>query len=174
MDTGELVSDKLILGLVKERVSAADCEHGYLLDGFPRNIPQAEGMQKAGIDIDYAVEIQVDDEEIIKRISGRRAHLASGRTYHIVFKPPQAAGKDDLTGEALVQRDDDKEETVKKRLQVYREQTTPLIAYYTAMSDQGKLKYLTFNGMFDMHQVAENIISALSDQPQVKTVNSDP
>jgi len=161
MAAGELVSDALILGLVKERVAAADCEQGYLFDGFPRTIPQAEAMQKAGIDIDYVVEIEVDDEEIIKRMSGRRAHLASGRTYHTLFKPPQEADKDDLTGEPLIQREDDKEATVKKRLQVYHQQTAPLLGYYTAMDAEGRLKYLKFNGMLDMDQIAADIKAAL-------------
>ena len=161
MDAGELVSDELILGLVKERVSEADCENGYLFDGFPRTIPQAEGMQKAGIDVEYIVEIQVDDDEIVRRMSGRRVHLASGRTYHIKFNPPKEVDKDDLTGEALVQRDDDKEETVKKRLQVYHEQTAPLIGYYSELSYKDELQYLKFDGKSDVDNVSQEILSAL-------------
>ncbi len=161
MDAGELVSDALILRLVKERIAKADCRHGYLFDGFPRTLPQAEGMQDVGIEIDYVIEIQLADEEIVKRMSGRRSHLASGRTYHVVFNPPKEADKDDLTGEPLVQRDDDKEETVKKRLQVYHEQTAPLIAYYSAMSAEDRLQYLRFNGMSDVNELAEEITAAL-------------
>ncbi len=126
MDAGGLVSDELILGLVKERISENDCANGYLFDGFPRTIAQANGMAAMGIEVDYVVEIKVEDEPIVKRMSGRRAHLASGRTYHVEFNPPKVEGKDDVTGEDLVQRDDDKEETVKKRLDVYHEQTSPL------------------------------------------------
>jgi adenylate kinase len=131
MDAGELVSDDLILELVKERVSQEDCHNGYLFDGFPRTIAQAEGMKRNGIVVEYVIELQVDDEEIIKRMSGRRIHPGSGRTYHVEFNPPRQEGKDDVTGEPLVQRDDDKEETVRKRLQVYHEQTSPLIEYYS-------------------------------------------
>ncbi len=132
MDAGELVSDELILGLVKERIAAPDCAEGFLFDGFPRTIAQAEALKEQGIGIDYVVEIAVDDDEIIRRMSGRRVHLASGRTYHIVFNPPKIPGKDDPTGEDLVQRDDDQEAVVKNRLSVYHEQTEPLIAYFCA------------------------------------------
>jgi adenylate kinase len=132
MDAGGLVSDDIILGLVKERLSAADCAKGYLLDGFPRTIPQAEGMREMGIHVDYVVEIDVSDEEIIRRMGGRRVHLASGRTYHVVFNPPKVEGKDDETGEDLIQRVDDQEETVRKRLGVYHEQTAPLVEFYAA------------------------------------------
>lgn len=161
MDAGELVSDELILALVKERVGEADCEHGYLFDGFPRTIAQAEGMQKMGIAVDSIVEIRVDDQEIIKRMSGRRAHLASGRTYHIIFNPPKEEGIDDVSGEPLVQRDDDKEETVKKRLEVYHQQTSPLIDFYSKKSAETELKYLKFNGMLEVEVVRDEIISAL-------------
>ena len=130
MDAGGLVPDDVIIGLVKERIKEADCKKGFLFDGFPRTIPQADAMKAAGVDIDAVVDVDVPDAEIIKRMSGRRAHLASGRTYHVIFNPPKVAGKDDVTGEALVQRDDDKEETVKKRLDVYHSQTEPLIGYY--------------------------------------------
>ena len=130
MDSGALVSDDIIIGMVKERITDPDCQKGFLFDGFPRTIPQADAMKAAGIKLDFVLEIAVDDSEIIERMSGRRVHLPSGRTYHIKFNPPKVAGKDDVTGEDLIQRDDDKEETVKKRLDVYHLQTEPLIAYY--------------------------------------------
>src|SRR6476620_612431 len=130
MDSGALVSDDIIIGLVQERLKLPDCAKGYLFDGFPRTIPQAEAMRKARVAIDYVLEIDVPAEEIIVRMSGRRAHLASGRTYHVKFNPPKVEGKDDVTGEPLVQRDDDREETVKKRLDVYQAQTRPLVEFY--------------------------------------------
>ncbi|MBI5007124.1 MAG: adenylate kinase [Nitrosomonadales bacterium] len=137
MDAGGLVSDDIIINLVKERIKEADCAKGFLFDGFPRTLPQAEAMKQAGVAMDYVVEVDVPDAEIIKRMSGRRVHTASGRTYHIVFNPPKVAGKDDVTGEDLVQRPDDSEETVKKRLEVYHQQTKPLVEYYTAWSKSG-------------------------------------
>lgn len=140
MDGGGLISDEIIINLVKERIKEADCANGFLFDGFPRTIPQAQAMKDAGVEIDYVVEIDVKDEEIIKRMSGRRAHLASGRTYHVIFNPPKVAGKDDVTGEDLVQRPDDAEETVIKRLNVYHEQTKPLVQYYTAWAATGDTK----------------------------------
>ena len=140
MDAGGLVSDDIIINLVKERIKEADCAKGFLFDGFPRTLPQAEAMKQAGVAIDYVVEVDVPDNEIIKRMSGRRVHTASGRTYHVVFNPPKVQGKDDVTGEDLVQRPDDAEETVKKRLSVYHEQTKPLVAYYTAWSKSGEAK----------------------------------
>lgn len=163
MDAGELVPDELILGLVKERVGQDDCARGCLFDGFPRTLGQAEAMQREGIAIDCVVEIVVDDDEIVKRLSGRRSHPASGRTYHVVFNPPRQPGLDDLTGEALVQREDDKEETVKKRLQVYREQTAPLISYYQGQAaiDANALRYLRFDGVGAVDELQKNIISAL-------------
>ena len=130
MDSGALVSDEIILGLVKERIAEPDCNNGFLFDGFPRTVPQAEALKIDRVTIDHVVEIAVDDAEIIRRMSGRRVHLASGRTYHIEFNPPKVKGKDDHTGEELVQREDDKEETVKKRLDVYHQQTKPLVRYY--------------------------------------------
>ena len=130
MDAGELVSDELILGLVKERITRDDCAKGYLFDGFPRTIAQAQGMRDADIEVDYVLELQVPDEDIVRRMGGRRVHLASGRTYHVEFNPPKREGVDDVTGEALIQRNDDKEETVRKRLEVYHSQTAPLIEYY--------------------------------------------
>ena len=137
MDEGRLVSDEIIINLVKERIKEADCANGFLFDGFPRTIPQAQAMKDAGIKIDYVVEIDVADDEIVKRMSGRRVHLASGRTYHVVYNPPKVAGKDDVTGEELVQRPDDVEDTVIKRLDVYHEQTKPLVEYYTAWASTG-------------------------------------
>ncbi|MCZ6525057.1 MAG: adenylate kinase [Gammaproteobacteria bacterium] len=164
MDAGELVSDDLILKLVNERINESDCQQGYLFDGFPRTIAQAEGMRLADIRVDYVVELQVDDKEIVKRISGRRVHLASSRTYHIEFNPPKESGKDDVTGEALIQRDDDKEKTVKKRLQVYYEQTVPLIDYYSDLYEQNSensTKYLRINGMGDINKIQKDISSGL-------------
>jgi adenylate kinase len=140
MDAGGLVSDEIIINLVKERIKEADCAKGFLFDGFPRTLPQAEAMKQAGVAIDYVVEVDVPDNEIIKRMSGRRVHTASGRTYHVVFNPPKVSGKDDVTGEDLVQRPDDAEETVKKRLEVYHQQTKPLVAYYTTWSKSGEAK----------------------------------
>ena len=137
MDSGSLVSDEIILGLVKERIAQPDCANGFLFDGFPRTIPQADAMKSAGVKLDYVLEIDVPDEAIIERMSGRRVHPGSGRTYHIVFNPPRVPDRDDVTGEALVQREDDKEETVRKRLAVYHTQTEPLIAYYSEWAASG-------------------------------------
>jgi adenylate kinase len=164
MDSGALVSDDIIIGLVKERIKEADCANGFLFDGFPRTIPQADAMKTAGVDLDYVVEIAVDDSEIIERMSGRRSHLPSGRTYHVKFNPPKVAGKDDVTGEDLVQRDDDKEETVKKRLDVYHEQTEPLIAYYGDWAKCGAAnapKYVRIPGVGKVEEIRERIFSAL-------------
>ena len=136
MDSGGLVSDDIIIGLVKDRLTQPDCNKGYLFDGFPRTIPQAQAMKDAGVPIDYVLEIDVPFDAIIDRMSGRRVHPASGRTYHIKFNPPKVAGKDDVTGEDLIQRDDDKEETVRKRLQVYDNQTRPLVDYYSSWAAQ--------------------------------------
>jgi len=137
MDAGGLVSDEIIIGLVKDRILEADCANGFLFDGFPRTIPQADAMKAAGVPIDAVVEIDVPDEEIVKRMSGRRVHVASGRTYHVVFNPPKVDMKDDVTGEDLIQRDDDKEETVKKRLDIYHAQTEPLVKYYSDWGNSG-------------------------------------
>ena len=163
MDTGELVSDDLILDLVKERIEQQDCQQGYLLDGFPRTITQANGITAAKISIDYVIEISVKDNEIIKRMSGRRVHLASGRTYHIEFNPPKIEGKDDESGDELIQRVDDQEITVRKRLDVYRKETEPLIDYYNKLSreDDSKVKYLKINGMKDVKYVSKDILSKL-------------
>ena len=140
MDAGQLVSDDLIIGLVKERLQAPDCRNGYLFDGFPRTLAQADAIRDAGVALDFVLEIDVPDAEIIERMSGRRAHLASGRTYHVKYNPPKIQGKDDVTGEPLVQREDDQEETVKKRLNVYHSQTKPLVAYYAQWVAQGDPK----------------------------------
>jgi adenylate kinase len=164
MKAGGLVSDELIIGLIKDRLQDKDCNNGYLLDGFPRTIPQADAMQENGIDIDYVVEISVDDKEIIKRMSGRRAHLASGRTYHIEFNPPQTEGMDDVSGEPLVQRDDDKEETVKHRLAVYHEQTEPLVIYYRKLSESEEENapiYVKVEGVGNVNSIREEVLSAL-------------
>ncbi len=164
MDSGALVSDDIIIGMVKERITEADCAKGFLFDGFPRTIPQADAMKHAGIKLDYVVEIAVDDAEIIERMSGRRAHLPSGRTYHVKFNPPKVAGKDDVTGEDLVQRVDDKEETVKKRLDVYHEQTEPLITYYgqwAASGDGNAPRYVRIPGVGKVEEIRDRIFAAL-------------
>jgi len=164
MDAGGLVPDEVIIGLVKERIKDADCKDGFLFDGFPRTIPQAEAMKQAGVEIDYVVEIDVPDEAIVERMSGRRSHPASGRTYHIKFNPPKVAGKDDITGEDLVQRDDDKEETVLKRLQVYHDQTKQLVGYYSDWAKSGTggaPKYVKVNGLGEMDKIRDSIFSAL-------------
>ncbi len=161
MDEGGLVSDDIIMGMVKERIKEDDCKNGYLFDGFPRTIPQAEAMKEAGIGIDAVVEIDVPDEEIIKRMSGRRVHLASGRTYHVTFNPPKEEGKDDVTGEPLIQRDDDKEETVKERLRVYHEQTEPLIDFYSKEAEAGNCKYVKVNGVGSVDDIREQIFAGL-------------
>jgi adenylate kinase len=161
MDEGGLVSDDIIMGMVKERIKEDDCKNGYLFDGFPRTIPQAEAMKEADIAIDAVVEIDVPDEEIIKRMSGRRVHLPSGRTYHVVFNPPKVEGKDDVTGEDLVQRDDDQEETVKERLRVYHDQTEPLIDFYSKEAAAGKLKYVKVNGVGSVDEIRDGIFAGL-------------
>ena len=142
MDAGGLVSDDIIIGLVKDRLQQDDCKSGYMFDGFPRTIPQADAMKEAGVPLDFVLEIDVPDSEIVERMSGRRAHLSSGRTYHVKYNPPKVEGKDDLTGEDLVQRDDDKEETVNKRLDVYHSQTKPLVDYYSSWAASGDAKAL--------------------------------
>lgn len=161
MDAGELVSDDLILQLVKERIQDDDCKEGYLFDGFPRTIAQAEGMKNSGIDVDVVVELQVNDDEIIKRMSGRRIHPGSGRTYHVIFNPPRKENTDDETGEPLIQRDDDKEVTVRKRLEVYHSQTAPLIRYYTDQAKQGSVKYLSIEGTGSVDNISKKVIDGL-------------
>jgi adenylate kinase len=164
MDSGALVSDEIIIALVKERLKAADCANGYLFDGFPRTIPQADAMKDATVPIDFVLEIAVPDAAIVERMSGRRVHAASGRTYHVKFNPPKAAGRDDVTGEPLIQRDDDKEETVKKRLAVYHAQTEPLVAYYrrwAASGDPSAPKYRSVDGMGTVDATKDAVLAAL-------------
>ena len=168
MDAGGLVSDDIIIGLVKDRLTQPDCSKGYLFDGFPRTIPQAQAMKDAGVPIDYVLEIDVPFDAIIDRMSGRRVHPASGRTYHVKFNPPKVAGKDDVTGEALIQRDDDKEETVRKRLQVYNDQTRPLVEYYSSWATQSspsdKVKapaYRKVNGTGNVDDITNSIFVVL-------------
>jgi adenylate kinase len=162
MDAGQLVTDEIIIGLVKDRIAEDDCKNGYLLDGFPRTLPQADAVTQAGIQIDAVIEIDVPDSEIVKRMSGRRAHLASGRTYHLVYNPPKVEGKDDETGEELVQRDDDKEEVVLDRLKVYHELTQPLIGYYKDKASKvATLTYITVDGTAHISEVEAAITSKL-------------
>jgi adenylate kinase len=164
MDAGALVPDDIIIGLVKERIKQPDAAKGFLFDGFPRTIPQADAMKSAGVMLDWIVEIDVEDAEIIRRLSGRRVHPASGRTYHVIFNPPKVAGKDDLTGEALVQRADDTEATIKKRLEVYHSQTMPLIAYYSNWARSGTPgapKYVKVAGVGSMEAIRDRIFSAV-------------
>lgn len=164
MDAGGLVSDGIIIGLVKERLAQADCANGFLLDGFPRTIPQAEALKAAGVVLDYVLEIPVADEEIVMRMSGRRVHPGSGRTYHVKFNPPKVEGKDDLTGEPLIQRDDDQAETVMKRLQVYHSQTSPLVEYYQAWANSGEAaapKYRRVEGVGTVDDIRSKVQSVL-------------
>lgn len=164
MDAGQLVSDDIIVGLVKDRLKQPDCAKGYLFDGFPRTIPQAEAMKAAGVPIDFVLEIDVDDASIIERMSGRWVHPGSGRTYHLKFNPPKAAGKDDVTGEVLIQRDDDREETVRKRLGVYRSQTRPLVDYYlqwAATADPRAPKYRRISGVGSVEEIRDRALAAL-------------
>ena len=164
MDAGELVSDDLIIGLVKERIKEADCENGFLFDGFPRTIPQADALLASGIKIDHVLEIFVEDEEIVKRLSGRRVHEASGRVYHVLYNSPKIEGKDDVTGDALVQRDDDKEETVRNRLNVYHAQTEPLVSFYQNL--EGKTEhvpmYSKVPGVGSVDDIKSSVFSALA------------
>lgn len=162
MDAGGLVSDDIILGLIKERITQADCANGFLLDGFPRTIAQAEGLAVMGVELDNVLEIAVSDAEIIKRMSGRRVHLASGRTYHVVFNPPKTEGVDDVTGEPLIQRDDDKEETVRKRLEVYHQQTKPLVDFYSQKAQQGAVKFASIAGVGSVEEITAKVFAALT------------
>ncbi len=165
MESGALVSDDLIIDLVKERIALPDCANGFLFDGFPRTIPQAEAMKAAGVKLDYVLEIDVPFADIIERMSGRRSHPASGRTYHVKFNPPKVAGKDDATGEDLIQREDDKEETVRKRLEVYRQQTRPLVEYYSAWAQQEPAaapKYRAISGVGTVDDIMQRALTALS------------
>ena len=165
MDAGKLVSDDVIVGLVRDRLKDPDCRNGYLFDGFPRTIPQAEAMRDCGVGLDYVVEMDVGENDIIERMSGRWVHPASGRSYHVKFNPPRSAGRDDVSGEALVQRDDDREETVRARLQVYRQQTQPLVEYYTrwaASGDARAPRYRRISGLGTVEQIRERILAALT------------
>ncbi len=161
MDEGGLVSDDIIMGMVKQRITEDDCKNGYLFDGFPRTIPQADALKEAGVQIDAVVEIDVPDGEIIKRMSGRRVHLASGRTYHVTFNPPKVEGKDDETGEDLIQREDDAEDTVKARLKVYHDQTEPLVSFYTKEAEAGACKYVKIDGVGGVDDIREQIFNGL-------------
>ena len=163
MDAGELVSDELIMGLVKDRIRRDDCRQGYLFDGFPRTLGQAEAMQREDIRIDCVVEVVVADEEIIKRLGGRRVHPGSGRVYHVLFNPPQQPGIDDVSGEPLVQREDDREGTVRKRLQVYHEQTAPLIRFYSRRSGRNAPAYLRVDGVGDVGEIAKKLDQGLEN-----------
>ena len=165
MDAGGLVSDDIILGLITERLKQPDCAKGFLLDGFPRTLPQAEALRTQGVELDFVLEIDVSDDEIIRRMSGRRVHPGSGRTYHAVFNPPKVEGRDDVTGEALIQRDDDKEETVRKRLAIYHSQTRPLIEYYSKWSDSGAKdapKHRRVSGIGSLDSIRSMVFAALS------------
>lgn len=162
MDAGGLVSDEIIIGLVKERIAQPDCKQGFLFDGFPRTIPQAQALVDAGIHIDHVVELDVPDADIIERLSGRRMHLASGRVYHIKYNPPKVADKDDVTGEALVQRDDDREETVRKRLAIYQSQTRPLVDFYQQLKGKHAPVYTHIAGVGSMEEIKGKVFSALS------------
>lgn len=164
MDRGELVSDDIIIGLVKERIAESDCTDGFLFDGFPRTIPQAQAMVDAGVDIDHVLEIYVEDDEIVNRLSGRRVHEASGRVYHVIYNPPKEEGKDDATGDALVQRDDDKEDTVRNRLSIYHDQTEPLVSFYQKLAEGGSNapQYHRVEGVGSLDDIKEAIFTALS------------
>jgi adenylate kinase len=165
MDAGSLVPDAVIIGMVKDRLTQADCRKGYLFDGFPRTIPQAEAMKAAAVPIDYVLEIDVPDSDIITRMAGRRVHLASGRTYHVTFNPPKVEGKDDATGEALIQRDDDKEETVRKRLEIYHVQTKPLVDFYSrwaASGDKSAARVRKVSGVGKVAEITERVFGALA------------
>ena len=162
MDSGGLVSDEIILSLIKERLAGADCSHGFLFDGFPRTIPQAEGLERIGVALDHVLEIAVNDNDIVRRMSGRRVHLASGRTYHIEFNPPRNANVDDETGEPLVQRDDDNEVTVRKRLEIYHSQTKPLIDFYRARIAAGaKTRFVSIDGFGTVDDIRQRVLAAL-------------
>ncbi|RUO40590.1 adenylate kinase [Aliidiomarina taiwanensis] len=161
MDAGQLVSDDIMIGLVKERVALDDCKNGFLLDGFPRTIPQADAMQEAGIDVDFVLEFDVADDVIVQRMAGRRVHPGSGRVYHVEYNPPQVEGKDDVTGEDLLVRDDDKEETVRKRLAIYHEQTEPLVSYYQKLAEQGTVKFHSLDGTQKVEAIHQQLSELL-------------
>lgn len=161
MDAGGLVSDDIILGLIEQRITEPDCKNGFLLDGFPRTIPQAKGLESMGVEMDQVVEISVNDEEIVKRMSGRRVHQSSGRIYHIEFNPPRVEGLDDETGEPLMQRDDDLEQTVRKRLEVYHQQTKPLVEFYQRIASSSALKFSSLSGVGEVYAIRDKIFSIL-------------
>jgi adenylate kinase len=162
MESGGLVSDDIIIDLIKERITQADCAKGFLFDGFPRTIPQAEALKEAGVTIDHVVEIAVDDEEIVSRVAGRRIHPASGRIYHVQYSPPKVAGLDDATGEALIQREDDKEETVRHRLSIYHSQTKPLVSFYQKLAAvEGTPKYSAIPGVGAVEEITAKVFAAL-------------
>lgn len=163
MDSGALVSDEIIIELVRDRIAQPDCARGFLFDGFPRTIPQAEALDEAGVPIDRVVEIVVPDEEIVRRMSGRRVHPASGRVYHVTFNPPRVEGKDDVTGEPLVQRDDDREATVRDRLAVYHRQTHPLVEFYRARASRSSVRFAQVDGLGEVKQIEDRILGALQE-----------
>ncbi|MGX5913590.1 adenylate kinase [Aliidiomarina sp. Khilg15.8] len=162
MDAGKLVSDDIMIGLVQERVAQPDCKNGFLLDGFPRTIPQADAMHEAGIEVDYVIEFAVPDDVIVERMAGRRVHPGSGRVYHVSYNPPKEDGKDDVTGEDLIVREDDKEETVRHRLSVYHEQTEPLVSYYQKMAEQNVVKYHRVDGTRDVKEISNELKDLLA------------
>jgi adenylate kinase len=156
------IAAKKIMEVIKQRIAQSDCKNGFLLDGFPRTIVQAQGLEKMGIELDYVIEIIVDDEAIIQRMSGRRVHLTSGRTYHLIFNPPKIAGKDDLTGEDLIQREDDQEITVRKRLEVYHQQTQPLVKFYSQKAFEGKVKFASIAGVGSVEEITAKVLASLA------------
>lgn len=162
MDAGKLVSDDIMIGLVQERIAQEDCRNGFLLDGFPRTIPQADAMQQAGIEIDYVLEFDVPDDVIVERMAGRRVHPGSGRVYHVTYNPPKEDGKDDVTGDDLIVREDDKEDTVRHRLGVYHEQTEPLVSYYRKLAEQNVVRYHKLDGTRDVEVISKELKSLLS------------
>jgi adenylate kinase len=169
MDRGELVPDPLVIQLVKERVKQPDAAKGFIIDGFPRNLAQAEALRQAGVDVDYVIDFQVPDDEILRRMSGRRVHPGSGRSYHVDFNPPKVAGVDDITGEPLVQRADDNEATVKKRIETYHEQTAPLVKYYLDLAGSGEAgapRYVAINGQGPLEEIREKIFKALESNAE--------
>ena len=164
MDKGELVPDRVVIELVKERVKERDCTNGFIVDGFPRTIPQAKALEKAGIDFDYVVEFDIADDEVLKRLSGRRVHPASGRTYHVLYNPPKVAGKDDVTGEDLVQRPDDAEATVRNRIQAYHAQTKPLIDHYRQQASRGRTRYLRIDAAGPVERIRDQLFATLAQK----------
>jgi adenylate kinase len=164
MDRGELVPDRVVIELVKERVREPDCAQGFIVDGFPRTIPQAEALHQAGIEFDCVIEFQISNEEVLRRLGGRRVHPASGRTYHVLYNPPKVEGKDDVTGEDLVQRPDDSEATIRNRIVAYHAQTKPLIDYYMVLARHGKTRYLGIEATGSVERIRDEMFAALSEQ----------